>query len=189
MIKIYNQNRISKKNTDWFLSCRMPKEKIAVMTNQQHHEGGPPTSGKWQVDHFTIRMCHAEYIDSMADTPQLLAYKQQYEVKYDVELFFPGDVASVRMHVLVNVEGTLPGYRIACTVQTDYSLLSQDQPEITRDQVTPDDMEFFITDSHLSLQDHTLTMTEAMPLGHYILPPPDLGGAIGKEIDNLMKGL
>jgi len=95
------------------------------MTNQQHNKGGPPTPGKWQVDHFTIRMCHAEYIDSMEDSTQPLAYKKQYEVKYDVELFFPGDVVSMRMHVLVNGDGSLPGYRIACTVQTDYSLLSQ----------------------------------------------------------------
>src|SRR5690554_4239724 len=167
----------------------MPKEKIEAMTNQQHNRDGLPTSGKWQVDHFTIRMCHAEYIDSMEDTPQLLAYRQQYEVKYDVDLHFPGDAVSVRMHVLVNGERTLPGYRIACTVQTDYELLGAHQDEITKGQITPGDMEFFISDSHLSLQDHTLTMTEDMPLGHYILPPPELGGAIGKEIDDLMKGL
>src|SRR5690554_5773798 len=187
MIKIYNQNRISKKNTDWFLSCRMPKEKIAAMTNQQHHEGGPQTSGKWQVEHFTIRRCHAEYIDSMEDSIQLLAYKQQYKVKYDVDLFFPGDVLSIRMHVLVNGERTLPGYRIACTVQTDYELLGAHQDEITKGQITPGDMEFFIADTHLSLQDHILALTESMPLGAYIMPPPDLDGAIGKEIDDLLK--
>lgn len=92
-----------------------------------------------------------------------------------------------RMHVLVNWEGSLPGYRIACTVQTDYSLLSQDQPEITRDQVTPDDMEFFMSDSHLSLQDHILSLTEVMPLEAYILPPPDLDGTLNQEIGDLIK--
>jgi len=164
-----------------------PKEKITAMTNQQHNKEGPPTPGKWQVDHFTIRMCHAEYIDSMEDTPQLLAYRQQYEVKYDVELFFPGDVVSMRMHALVNGEGSLPGYRIACTVQTDYELLGAHQDEITKDQITPGDMDFFIADTHLSLQDHILALTESMPLGAYIMPPPDLDGAIGKEIDDLLK--
>lgn len=157
------------------------------MTNQPYHQDDPSSSGKWGVDSFTIRMLHVEYIDSMENTQQLLAHKKHYEVKYDVDLHFPGDAVSMRMHVLVNGEGSLPGYRIACTVQTDYRLLAPHQGEMTRDDITPEDIEFFIADTHLSLQDHILASTHDMPLGAYILPPPDLDGAIGKEIDDLLK--
>lgn len=157
------------------------------MTNQPQHQPTPTHSEKWEVEHFAMHLFHAEYIDSIADTGELLANMKQYEVKYDVDLHFPGDAVSVRLHVLVNGEGALPGYRIACTVQTDYRLLVPHQGEITRDQVAPEDMEFFIADTHLSLQDHILALTESMPLGTYILPPPDLGGAIGREIDDLIK--
>lgn len=156
------------------------------MTNQQYNN--PPTSEKWEVEHFAIHLLHADYIDSMEDTPQLLAYRQPYEAKYDVDLHFPRNTATIRMQVLVNGEGAvMPGYRIACTVQTDYRLLVPHQGEITKDQFTPEDMEFFIADTHLSLQDHLIGLTESMPLGAYILPPPDLDGAIGKEIDDLIK--
>lgn len=72
------------------------------MTNQPHHQDDPSASGKWGIDSFTIRELHVKYIDSMESTPQLLAYRQQYEVKYDVDLHFPGNTATIRMHVLVN---------------------------------------------------------------------------------------
>lgn len=93
------------------------------------------------------------------------------------------------MHVLVNVEGVLPGYRIACSAQTDYVLREADpkKEDITQDDLTPADVDYFIADSHMSLQDHLVAFTDSMPTGAYILPPPDLDGTMGKEIDDLLK--
>lgn len=145
------------------------------------------TSDKWQKDAFRILMIHMEYMDSGETAEMLFLYKEKYEVRYDIDLDFQGDAVTVQMHAVVNGDDTLPGYQIAFTIQKDYELQVPRLGEISEDDVTTEDMEFFISDSHLSMQDYLLSMSENMPLGYYILPSPDLSGSMDKALDDLIQ--